>query len=458
MRNLILAAGVAALAIAAPAASEPRGKGGDKKSQSAKAERGGGGERARGGRVERRAERRDNRQAQRSREKRAERQSQRRTVQTRSAARAEQQSERRAERNRQARAERSRDARAERSRDARAERQSQRRAERQADRVQERRADARRDRRLERARAENIRDRRQQLRDREGRVAQRFDRDDYRYRDYDGDRRRTSRALNFAYLDGCPPGLAKQNELCMPPGQYRKLVGQRLPARYSSYQLPRDLRDYYRETDDYYYRYGDGYLYRVSREDQLVRAILPLLGAGLGVGMTFPYSSPDYYVPTTYQSFYQDNPYSYYRYADGYVYEIDRGSGYIEDVIPLLDHGYGVGQMLPSSYSYYNLPDPYRSYYQDDDDYYYRYAPGAIYQVDRQSQLITAVASLLMGGSNGLAVGQPLPMGYDMYNVPMDYRDRYYDTPDSWYRYANGNIYQVDPTTRLITAIVDAIV
>ena len=32
-----------------------------------------------------------------------------------------------------------------------------------------------------------------------------------------------------------------------------------------------------------------------------------------------------------------------------------------------------------------------------------------------------------------------------MYNVPYDYRATYYDTPNAWYRYNNGYIYQVDP-------------
>ena len=36
--------------------------------------------------------------------------------------------------------------------------------------------------------------------------------------------------------------------------------------------------------------------------------------------------------------------------------------------------------------------------------------------------------------------------------------DRYYDTPQSMYRYADGYIYQVDPTTRLIQAVIDATV
>ena len=41
-------------------------------------------------------------------------------------------------------------------------------------------------------------------------------------------------------------------------------------------------------------------------------------------------------------------------------------------------------------------------------------------------------------------------MGYSAYNVPMAYRSNYYDTPDAWYRYDNGYIYQVDPGTRMV--------
>ena len=57
-------------------------------------------------------------------------------------------------------------------------------------------------------------------------------------------------------------------------------------------------------------------------------------------------------------------------------------------------------------------------YYNTPDNNYW-YAPGAIYQVDPSSQMITSVAALL---APGLSVGQPLPLGYDVYNVPYDYR------------------------------------
>ena len=49
-------------------------------------------------------------------------------------------------------------------------------------------------------------------------------------------------------------------------------------------------------------------------------------------------------------------------------------------------------------------------------------------------------------------------MGYDAYNVPYAYRDRYYDDDRYSYRYADGYIYRVDPQTRLISAVIDAIV
>ncbi|NUT01114.1 MAG: hypothetical protein HOP96_09080 [Sphingomonas sp.] len=289
------------------------------------------------------------------------------------------------------------------------------------------------------------------------------DRDDFRrheewrdWNDNDWDRHFANRGIPASFV-GCPPGLAKKAVACVPPGHAnREFVGHALPSMYASNYLPLGLRDIYRDDDDYYYRWGDGYVYRVDKGDNLVASLLPLIGAGYGIGQPFPYmGNANYYVPPYYQSFYPDSPYDYYRYDNGYVYRIDSGNGLIEDVIPLLDRGYGIGQMLPAGYSYYNVPYQYRDYYADTDDYYYRYAPGAIYQVDRDSQLITAIASLLTGG---LSVGQPLPASYSMYNVPLSYRDRYYDTPDAWYRYSDGYIYRVDPTTQLITAMVQALV
>ena len=40
----------------------------------------------------------------------------------------------------------------------------------------------------------------------------------------------------------------------------------------------------------------------------------------------------------------------------------------------------------------------------------------------------------------------------------MDYRDDYRDSDEANYRYADGNIYQVDPQTQIIQAIVEMLV
>ena len=302
---------------------------------------------------------------------------------------------------------------------------------------------------------ERMADRGRRSDDFRGNVAMRGD-DRVKVRDFDRFQSRFADNRALGLIDGCPPGLAMKNNGCLPPGQAKKLVGTALPTALRSSFLPDPLRNYWSDNDDYYYRYNnDGYLYRVDRDTNLIASLLPLFGGGYSLGQPFPYQSAAYAMPSYYQPFYQDTPDMWYRYDNGYVYGIDPYSGMIDNIIPTYDYGYGVGQMLPASYSYYNLPYPYRSYYTDNDDYYYRYAPGAIYQVDRDTQLISAVASLLTGG---LGVGQTLPLGYSAYNLPLSYRDQYYDTPDNWYRYSNGYIYQVDPTTRLITAVIDAIV
>ena len=258
--------------------------------------------------------------------------------------------------------------------------------------------------------------------------------------------------------NGCPPGLAKKPVACMPPGQAAKLVGSPLAsaARLAALDpLPNAFRPLFLDNDDYYYRYGGGYMYRVDRDNDLIDSLIPLVGAALiGQPLSSGFVNP-YYQPSYFNAFYPNSPYDCYRYGYGYVYETDCRTGLVEDVIPTFDQGYGVGQIMPASYGYYNVPYAYRSSFFDDDDYYYRYAPGAIYRVDRDTSLISAVAALLTGG---LTVGQPLPMGYSAYNVPYAYRTSYVDTPDMWYRYNNGYIYSVDPRTQLVTAIVRALV
>jgi hypothetical protein len=79
---------------------------------------------------------------------------------------------------------------------------------------------------------------------------------------------------------GCPPGLAKKNNGCMPPGQAKKLynVGQRYPKEYGQVwnynQIPYDLRHQYGfDPDDRYY-YGDGYVYRVDPTTMLISQVV----------------------------------------------------------------------------------------------------------------------------------------------------------------------------------------
>lgn len=305
-------------------------------------------------------------------------------------------------------------------------------------------------------------------------------------------------------VGGCPPGLAKKAVACVPPGQAAKLglspvvtaqtaaalraarvdalnrdLGMRMlaPATAATLigtplnqamalatlnPLPSTVSYLYPETPDYYYRYGNGYLYQVDRSTSLIDALLPLLGGGYMPGQYLPSSYMNSYVPNYYglNSFYPSSydygygsPYSNVcnRYVNGVIYQVDCVTGMIADVVPMYAGGYGVGQLLPSAYTTYNVPYDYRSMYYNTPDYGYYYAPGAIYQYDPSSSLITSVAALL---SPGFSVGQQLPMGYDVYNVPYAYRATYYDTPTAMYRYNNGSIYQIDPTTMLVTAVV----
>ena len=181
-------------------------------------------------------------------------------------------------------------------------------------------------------------------------------------------------------IAGCPPGLAKKNNGCMPPG----LVGKEARAQY--YNL------WGRPNDGYTYRYNEGYLYRYDPRGGLL-GYLPALGGALAVGNPWPVQ---------------------YRYEPAPIY-----------------------------YSrYYGLSDPYD----------YRYADGALYGVDPRTNSIQQVVALLTG--QPLQVGQRLPPGYDVYNVPYQYRSQYYDSPDRYYRYNDGYVYQVDPTTQLVQAII----
>jgi hypothetical protein len=85
---------------------------------------------------------------------------------------------------------------------------------------------------------------------------------------------------DYAYGGGCPPGLAKKNNGCLPPGQAKKLynAGQRWPGNYGyawNYnQIPYDLRNRYGfDPGDRYY-YGDGYVYQVDPATMLISRVV----------------------------------------------------------------------------------------------------------------------------------------------------------------------------------------
>lgn len=86
-------------------------------------------------------------------------------------------------------------------------------------------------------------------------------------------------------VNGCPPGLAKKNPPCMPPGQAKKLfgVGQRVPYGYQGLlgynALPYNLRSHYGQQLDprARYIYDNNYIYRVDPRTMLVGEVLNAL-------------------------------------------------------------------------------------------------------------------------------------------------------------------------------------
>ncbi|QYJ08030.1 hypothetical protein [Qipengyuania flava] len=144
-----------------------------------------------------------------------------------------------------------------------------------------------------------------------------------------------------------------------------------------------------------------------------------------------------------------------YRYDNGYLLRFGNNGG-IAGYIPLLGGALAIGNTWPTRYESYSIPDYYVDYFDLGPAASYRYADNVIYRVDPEDAAIRSVAALLTG--DDFVVGQRLPRGYDVYNVPYTYRDRYYDTDDAWYRYSDGYVYRVDPETQLIAAAIDLLV
>jgi hypothetical protein len=192
---------------------------------------------------------------------------------------------------------------------------------------------------------------------------------------------RLTSGRRIGLINGCPPGLARKHNGCLPPGQARRLLAER--PWYGTW---------WRHPGDGLYRYDDGYLYRL-RPDGMVTGFVPLAGGALWLGNRWP-----------------------------------------------------------ATYAYDPLPPYYVDYYGYRDPYSYRYADGIVYGLDPRTETIRQIAALATGDDWG--IGGRMPDGYGVYNVPYAYRDRYYDTPDDWYRYSDGYVYRVDPTTQLVEAAI----
>lgn len=87
---------------------------------------------------------------------------------------------------------------------------------------------------------------------------------------------------NFWGNRSCPPGLAKKNNGCLPPGIAKQSfnVGDRWNGNYSQWnynQVPSDWRNQYNLDADNRYYYRNGYLYSVDPQTRLVESVIQAL-------------------------------------------------------------------------------------------------------------------------------------------------------------------------------------
>ena len=80
----------------------------------------------------------------------------------------------------------------------------------------------------------------------------------------------------------CPPGLAKKNNGCLPPGIAKRSlnVGDRWNGNYGQWtynQVPTDWRNQYNLDSDNRYYYRNGYLYSVDPKTRLVESVIQAL-------------------------------------------------------------------------------------------------------------------------------------------------------------------------------------
>ncbi|MDP9421788.1 MAG: hypothetical protein M3Q19_02965 [Pseudomonadota bacterium] len=92
-----------------------------------------------------------------------------------------------------------------------------------------------------------------------------------------------NRLYAFNARGTCPPGLARKDNGCLPPGQAKKMysVGQRYNRNFGNVwtynQIPTDLRSRYDFDQDDRYYYRNGYLYQVDPKTMLVQQVISAL-------------------------------------------------------------------------------------------------------------------------------------------------------------------------------------
>lgn len=89
-------------------------------------------------------------------------------------------------------------------------------------------------------------------------------------------------SANFWGNRNCPPGLAKKNNGCLPPGIAKQSynVGDRWNGNYGLWnynQVPLDWRNQYGLDPDNRYYYRNGYLYSVDPRTRLVESVIQAL-------------------------------------------------------------------------------------------------------------------------------------------------------------------------------------
>lgn len=99
------------------------------------------------------------------------------------------------------------------------------------------------------------------------------------------DRVRNAERLNNRFdgrtqaRNGCPPGLAKKNNGCLPPGQARQQFG--IGTRYPNiqgYNVPARFRDRYRDGPRAIYRYNNGTVYQIDPRTRMITRLNQILG------------------------------------------------------------------------------------------------------------------------------------------------------------------------------------